>query len=60
MGEKTAQDDISGSFETIFDRDVARFNNFHALIARTGKCWCRPREPLYGEFRWGRFPEEGR
>lgn len=60
MGEKAAQDDISGSFETSFDRDAARFNKFHVLIVEAGKRWRRPREPLYGEFPRGRFLEEGR
>ncbi|HUJ29953.1 MAG TPA: hypothetical protein VLY23_01635 [Candidatus Acidoferrum sp.] len=60
IGEKPKYDDVRWIFERRFPGDVARFNEFHALIVNTGKTWCRPQEPKCEECPLGRYLEEGR
>jgi endonuclease-3 related protein len=58
--EKTKDDDIRWMFERQFPGNTERFNQFHALIVRTGKNWCRTQEPLCDQCPLGRYREEGR
>src|SRR5580693_9337153 len=41
--ERSKYDDVRWMFERQFPGDAGRFNEFHALIVRTGKEFCRPR-----------------
>jgi endonuclease-3 related protein len=43
--KKTTYEDIRGLFEKSLPRDVALFNEFHALIVHVGKHFCRPKAP---------------
>jgi len=60
IGEKANYDDVRWIFERQFPGDVRRFNELHALIVKTGKNFCRPRDPLCGQCPLGRYLEEGR
>jgi len=42
-------EDVRQLFERNLGRDVALYNEFHALIVHTGKHFCRPRDPRCGE-----------
>jgi endonuclease-3 related protein len=53
-------DDVRWMFERQFPGDAQRFNEFHALIVRAGKEFCRPQEAQCGECPLGRYREEGR
>ena len=53
-------DDVRWMFERQFPGDAQRFNEFHALIVRAGKEFCRPQEARCGECPLGRYREEGR
>jgi endonuclease-3 related protein len=53
-------DDVRWVFERQFPGDAQRFNEFHALIVRAGKEFCRPQEARCGECPLGRYREEGR
>ncbi|MGE4299792.1 MAG: endonuclease III domain-containing protein [Desulfovibrionaceae bacterium] len=44
-------------FMDVLPDDVALFNEYHALIVRTAKQWCRKREPLCEACPLGRFLE---
>jgi endonuclease-3 related protein len=46
---KLGYEDVRQLFERNLSPDVALYNEFHALIVRTGKHFCRPREPRCGE-----------
>ncbi len=54
IGEDAKYEDVRAIFERLFPGEVARFNEFHALIVQTGKRYCRTREPLCGECPLGR------
>jgi endonuclease III related protein len=58
--EEAKYDDVRGIFETEGLGQVKRFNEFHALIVKTGKNYCRPRDPLCGECPLGPYLKEGR
>ena len=60
VDEKAGYEDVRAMVERQFPGDVARFNEFHALIVKTGKQFCRPREPLCQECPLGPHLEEGR
>jgi endonuclease III related protein len=60
IGGTAKYDDIRWIFERQFPVDVKRFNEFHALIVRVGKQWCRPQNPKCEECPLGRYREEGR
>jgi endonuclease-3 related protein len=49
VDEKAGYEDVRSMVEGQFPGDVARFNEFHALIVNTGKQFCRTREPLCQE-----------
>jgi len=59
-GEKAKYEDVRWMVERQFPGDAERFNELHALIVKTGKHFCRSREPLCGECPLGRYLEEGR
>jgi len=58
--ERAKYDDVRWMFERQFPGDAGRFSEFHALIVRTGKEFCRPQEARCGECPLGRYREEGR
>jgi endonuclease III related protein len=58
--EDAKYDDIRWMFERQFPGETERFNEFHALIVRTGKHYCRTAQPVCGECPLGRYLEEGR
>lgn len=43
MGAKTTYDEIAALFTRHLPRDVALFNEYHALLVALGKNFCRPR-----------------
>ena len=59
-GARAKYDDVRWMFERQFPGDTQRFNEFHALIVRAGKEFCRPQEARCGECPLGRYREEGR
>ncbi|HKQ86884.1 MAG TPA: hypothetical protein VJS43_08950 [Candidatus Acidoferrales bacterium] len=60
VAQDAKYEDVRWIFERRFPGDVARFNEFHALIVQTGKKYCRTREPLCGECPLGRYLAEQR
>jgi len=58
--ERTPYDEVRSLVERQSPGDVRRFNEFHALIVRAGKQFCRPRQPLCGKCPLGAHLEEGR
>ncbi len=60
IDEKTKYEEIRALFERHVPRDVARFNEFHALLVQVGKNWCRPRVAHCDDCPLGCFLEEGR
>jgi endonuclease III related protein len=58
--ERAKYEDVRWMFERQFPGDAPRFNEFHALIVRAGKEFCRPQEARCGECPLGRYREEGR
>src|SRR3972149_289701 len=48
-------EDIKALFMQNLPKDIRLFNEYHALIVRTGKDFCRPREPRCKECPLGRF-----
>ena len=53
--EQAPYEEVRWIFERSFPGNVARFNEFHALIVQTGKRYCRTRQPLCGECPLGRY-----
>lgn len=43
--EKSGYEEIRQIFEQSLPRDTTLYNEFHALIVKVGKTWCRPRAP---------------
>jgi endonuclease III related protein len=60
VGQKAKYDEMRWIFERQFPGDIARFNEFHALIVHAGKKFCRAQKPLCEECPLGRYLEEGR
>jgi endonuclease III related protein len=60
IGETAKYDDVRWMFERQFPGEVQRFNEFHALIVKAGKQWCRARDPKCDECPLGRYLGEGR
>ena len=52
---KAEYEDVKALFMQNLPKDIRLFNEYHALIVRTGKDFCRPREPRCGECPLGRF-----
>jgi endonuclease-3 related protein len=46
---KQSYEEIRQLFERSLPRDTPLYNEFHALIVRTGKEYCRARNPRCGE-----------
>lgn len=44
--ENVGYDELKAFFMDVLDPDVALFNEFHALIVRVGKDWCKKKKPL--------------
>jgi len=60
VGPKASYEEMRELVEGNFPRDVARYNELHALLVQVGKNWCRPREARCTECPLGRFLENGR
>lgn len=45
VGEDVGYDELQALFTDRLPRDVALFNEYHALLVRTGKQWCRKKTP---------------
>jgi len=60
VGAKAGYEEMRELVERNFPRDVARYNELHALLVQVGKNWCRPREARCTECPLGRFLENGR
>ena len=58
--ERAKYDGIRWLFERQFHGNVKLFNEFHALIVRAGKQWCRSQDPDCEHCPLGRYREEGR
>jgi endonuclease III related protein len=56
---KAGYDEMRELVEGNFPRDVARYNELHALLVQVGKNWCRPREARCTECPLGPFLENG-
>ena len=52
---KAEYEDVKTLFMQNLPKDLRLFNEYHALIVRTGKDFCRPREPRCKECPLGRF-----
>jgi endonuclease-3 related protein len=59
VDEKAGYEEVRSMVERQLPGDVARFNEFHALIVNAGKQFCRPREPLCQRCPLGPYIEEG-
>jgi endonuclease-3 related protein len=57
--EKDAYEELSALFEGNLPRETPLFNEYHGLIVRVGKHWCRPKEPRCEECPLGRFLPDG-
>lgn len=60
ISENASYEEVQALFERHIPREVARYNEFHALIVRAAKNWCRAREARCSECPLGRFVSEGR
>jgi endonuclease-3 related protein len=60
VGPRAGYEEMRELVERNFPRDVARYNELHALLVQVGKNWCRPREARCTECPLGRFLEDGR
>ncbi len=49
VDEKAGYEEVKALFTDSLDPDAQIFNEYHALIVRTGKDYCRTRAPLCGE-----------
>lgn len=57
VGEDAGYDELQEFFMDALDHDSALFNEYHALIVRTGKDFCRKAKPLCGSCPLGSFLE---
>lgn len=61
LPEETNYDEVQEIFEESLPRDVALYNEYHALIVRAGKEWCRKTRPRCPECPLRSFlPDPGR
>lgn len=58
--DKSNYNDVRQLFERQFPGDTKRFNEFHALIVKTGKSYCKTQEPLCDQCPLGPYQKEGR
>jgi len=49
IGDSASYEEIRSLFMKNLEHDAGRFNEYHALLVRVGKEYCRPREPLCRE-----------
>ena len=59
VGESATYDEMQKIFTTELAADTALYNEYHALIVRTGKEYCRPRAPKCGPCPLGPLLPEG-
>lgn len=52
---KAGYEDVKALFMSNLPKDLRLFNEYHALIVRTGKDFCRPKEPRCKECPLGKF-----
>ncbi len=55
IGDKAPYGDVKALFMESLERDAGLFNEYHALIVKTGKDFCRPGRPLCGACPLERF-----
>ncbi len=55
IGEDAGYDETKSIFMENLPGEARLFNEYHALIVKTGKDFCRPREPLCGRCPLNRF-----
>ncbi len=55
VGEGAGYEDMKALFMDNLPRDAALFNEFHALIVKTGKDYCRTKSPACGECPLGKY-----
>ncbi len=49
VGEDPGYEEVRQLFESNVPRDPRLFNEFHALLVKAGKNWCRPQDPRCSE-----------
>ena len=59
LPEDVPYEELREYFMDVLDPDPALFNEYHALIVRVGKNWCRKREPLCAACPLGPLREDG-
>ena len=60
IGAKAKYEEVRWMFERQFPGDVERFKEFHGLIVKVGKNWCRKQVAECEKCPLGRYVEEGR
>lgn len=55
VDEKAEYEDVKALFMSCLPQDVQLFNEYHALIVRTGKDFCRTKEPRCKECPLGQY-----
>jgi endonuclease III related protein len=60
IGDKAKYENVRWMFERQFPGDVERFKEFHGLIVKAGKNWCRKQVAECEKCPLGRYLEEGR
>lgn len=60
LPENAPYDVMRDLFTANLPADTALYNEYHALIVRTGKGWCKKSKPLCGACPLGKFLEAGR
>lgn len=58
-GEDTEYEDMRSMFMSCLPEDVQLYNEYHALIVRLGKDWCRKSKPRCSDCPLGAFLEGG-
>lgn len=56
-GDEAEYGEIREMFMAALPEDVPLYNEYHALIVRAGKAWCRKNRPLCAECPLGKFLE---
>ena len=55
VDERAGYEELKGLFMEHLPGDVEMFNEYHALLVRTGKDYCRTREPRCAQCPLGEF-----
>jgi endonuclease-3 related protein len=49
MGDEKSYDEFQELFHSSLERDVKRYNQYHALFVKVGKTYCKRKKPLCEE-----------